>query len=74
VGHRTLIKETKHKYIQMQSYLALWYCLPSSVPKMEKYKGVNITPWKLAVSKTLVIFSISAFLNTMIKKKNPESK
>jgi hypothetical protein len=41
VGHITLINETKHKYIYMQGYLALWYCLPSRVPKMEKYKRVN---------------------------------
>ena len=52
----------------MQGYLALRYCLPSSVPKMKKYKRVNVTPWKMVISKTLFTFPISAFLNTIIKK------
>jgi hypothetical protein len=58
----------------MQNYLALWYFLPSSVPKMEKYKTVNLTPWKRVVSKKMFTFPISALLNTTIKKKNPESR
>jgi hypothetical protein len=57
---------TEHKYTHVLGCLALRYCLPSNVPKMEKYKRVNIIPWKLVASKTLFTFSISAFLNTTI--------
>jgi len=41
---------------------------------MEKYKGVNITPWKLAVSKNIAYFFYFYIFEHYDKKKNPESK